>query len=320
MRPIIIAVGLWMMCCCALAQPQTFNSQPNRQAAQTNAAEPAGSRHSRMRDSGVITRVSPPSALEADRGSGDEREPPFNPSSPTTAQAPNSAASAALSDRAWVQTPVNQPESQHSSGQPSAGQPSAGQASARQAPPSTPMNSGAYLSAPPNSQVVPAQFVTSNTDPGSPNIAGGANLAGSGREPRPLKPPSSADSKSVGKGTTGTVQMFISVLSSLAIVIGLIFAAAWFYRKAAPKMSGALPKQVVQVLGRTPLAPRQQLVLLRLGSKLVLVSNLHGEVRTISEITDPLEVDRLAGLCESAQPGSISESFRSVLHSMGRSE
>lgn len=167
------------------------------------------------------------------------------------------------------------------------------------------------------SQVVPAQF-TNNQSPAASSARTASVNSASGHEPRPLKPPTSVESKAGSKGSTGTVQMFISVISSLAIVIGLILASAWFYRKAAPTISGALPKQVVQVLGRTPLAPRQQLVLLRLGSKLVLVSNLHGEVRTISEITDPLEVDRLAGLCEAAQPGSISESFRSVLHNIGR--
>jgi flagellar biogenesis protein FliO len=181
------------------------------------------------------------------------------------------------------------------------------------------------------SPVVPAQFAsapTPNNSPTSSALAGeGAvrptsaqSLTGSpsSAQPRPLKPPTVADPKGKGQGSSGTVQMFVSVLSSLGLVIALIVASAWLYRKAAPKITGALPKQVVQVLGRTPLAPRQQLVLLRLGSKLVLVSNLHGEVRTISEITDPLEVDRLAGLCEAAQPGSISESFRSVLHNMGR--
>ena len=102
------------------------------------------------------------------------------------------------------------------------------------------------------------------------------------------------------------------------IVIGLMLGAAWCYRRAMPGATGSLPKQVIQILGRTPLAPRQQLVLIRFGQKLVLVSNLHGEVRTISEITDPLEVDRMAGMCESAQAGSISDSFRTVLHNIGR--
>lgn len=112
--------------------------------------------------------------------------------------------------------------------------------------------------------------------------------------------------------------MLMSIGSSLLIVIGLFLGLAWFYRKTTnTSLSGALPKQVVQVLGRTPIATRQQLVLVRFGSKLVLVSLVQGEARTISEITDPLEVDQLAGLCEGSQPGSISSSFRSILHQGG---
>jgi flagellar biogenesis protein FliO len=76
---------------------------------------------------------------------------------------------------------------------------------------------------------------------------------------------------------------------------------------------GGLPKNVVQILGRTPVAPRQHLVLLRFGSKLVLVSMVQGEARTISEITDPLEVDQLAGMCESQQSTSVTHSFREIL-------
>ncbi len=100
------------------------------------------------------------------------------------------------------------------------------------------------------------------------------------------------------------MQMLISVMSSLAIVIALFFGVAYLYRKSISTTLGkGLPKNVVQVLGRTTIAPRQQLVLVRFGSKLVLVSMLQGEARTISEITDPMEVDQLSGFCESSQTG-----------------
>ena len=59
------------------------------------------------------------------------------------------------------------------------------------------------------------------------------------------------------------------------------------------------------------------MVLLRFGSKLVLVSVIQGEARTISEISDPLEVDQLAGMCASGQSDSISNSFKSVLRGEG---
>ena len=185
----------------------------------------------------------------------------------------------------------------------------------------------------PLSQVVQAQFTSSDTPlpPASATSAlsdasntvsaadDSTSDSGDTKQPRALKPRSSAKGATQEKRSTGTAQMIVSVGSSLLIVIGLLLGAAWCYRRASPHTTGNLPKQVVQVLGRTPLAPRQQLVLLRFGTKLVLVSNLQGEVRTVSEIDDPLEVDRVAGLCESSQAGSITDSFRSVLHNIGRS-
>ncbi len=260
-------------------------------------AQPPQARQSALRDSGVINRATPPTTLSG--------HAPGN--APETDSTP-----AAFSDRAWTGT------------QPVATDPATANPTAPVFPAHYALTDERTASqsrmdqrtvAPASGGVRPASHqAPANSAPANSAPANSAPA----HEPRPLKPPTAVDTKDNAKGSTGTVQMFVSVMSSLAIVIGLILAAAWCYRKAAPTISGALPKQVVQVLGRTPLAPRQQLVLLRLGSKLVLVSNLHGEVRTISEITDPLEVDRLSGLCEAAQPGSISESFRSVLHNIGR--
>lgn len=129
----------------------------------------------------------------------------------------------------------------------------------------------------------------------------------------PLSPPSSSSSE-VKTQSGSTLQMLLSVGSSLMMVLGLFLGSVWLYRKSmGSSRATGLPKNVVQILGRTPVATRQQLVLLRFGPKLVLVSMVQGETRTISEITDPHEVDRLAGLCEGSQPGSISSSFREIL-------
>jgi flagellar protein FliO/FliZ len=138
------------------------------------------------------------------------------------------------------------------------------------------------------------------------------------KERTPLAPRSTkATSETKSRGSSGTFQMLVSVGSSLLIVIGLFLGVAWCYRKTLNQASLGLPKQVVKVLGRTPIAPRQQLLVVRFGSKLVLVSMVQGDARALSEITDPLEVDQLAGMCESSQPGSVSASFRSILNQGG---
>ncbi len=158
------------------------------------------------------------------------------------------------------------------------------------------------------------QFPPTATRSGNSLSTNSAVAASANTAPRiPLSEPGPPGTSAEGQAG-GLFQTIMSVGSSLLIVVGLFLGVAWCYRRTlSTSISGGLPKHVVNVLGRTPLAARQQLVLVRFGSKLVLVSLVQGEARTISEITDPLEVDRLAGLCESQQPGSISQSFRSVL-------
>ncbi len=108
-----------------------------------------------------------------------------------------------------------------------------------------------------------------------------------------------------------------TVLSSLAIVLGLFFAVVWFTRRALPAAATSLPSEVVESLGRAPLSGRQQMQLVRVGNKLVLLSVTATGADTLTEITDPQEVDRISGLCQQNQPGSISSTFRQVLSQFG---
>jgi flagellar protein FliO/FliZ len=106
--------------------------------------------------------------------------------------------------------------------------------------------------------------------------------------------------------------------ASLAIVLGLFLAAAWAVRRGLPMGSARLPTEAVEVLGRTPLAGRQFAHLIRCGNKLLLVHLAPGCAETLTEITDPVEVDRLAGLCRQAHPQSSTSSFRQVFQQWGK--
>jgi len=104
----------------------------------------------------------------------------------------------------------------------------------------------------------------------------------------------------------------VTVGGSLAVVLGIFFLVAWGMRRAAPPGSVMLPGEVFEVLGRAPVASRQQVHLLRCGAKLLLVSVTPEGAETLTEITDPIEVDRLAGLCQQARPNSATAAFRQV--------
>jgi flagellar biogenesis protein FliO len=114
----------------------------------------------------------------------------------------------------------------------------------------------------------------------------------------------------------GGIPSPLTVAGSLAFVLGLFLLVAWVMRRTTPGATALLPKEVVEVLGRALLASRQQLHLLRCGHKLLLVSATPAGVETLTEITDPVEVDRLAGLCQQTRPDSATTMFRQVFQQL----
>ncbi|MFV2066453.1 MAG: flagellar biosynthetic protein FliO [Pirellulales bacterium] len=111
-------------------------------------------------------------------------------------------------------------------------------------------------------------------------------------------------------GSLGTV---VSVLGALGIVLGLFLLLIWLLKRGLLGNTHLLPPEVVESLGRASFAGRQQVHLLRVGHKLVLVSVTAAGVETLTEITDREEVDRLAGLCRQRNVNSSTTAFRQTL-------
>jgi flagellar biogenesis protein FliO len=111
---------------------------------------------------------------------------------------------------------------------------------------------------------------------------------------------------------------FSTTGGAVALVVGLFLCTAWFLRKGTKRPSGLLPAEAFAVLGKAPLAGGSVAHLLRLGNKLVLVSAAEGGVQTLSEVTDPLEVDRLSSLCLGKQPQSSTAEFQQVLAQLAK--
>lgn len=136
--------------------------------------------------------------------------------------------------------------------------------------------------------------------------------------PLPLAPPSRRQSNErrsrVPKSPAGAAT---TVIASLAVVLGLFAIIVWLGRRVGSKGNTTLPGEVVETLGRAPLNGRQQMHLVRVGNKLLLLSVTPTSAETLTEITDPVEIDRLAGICRQGQPGSITASFRDVFSQLG---
>jgi len=157
-------------------------------------------------------------------------------------------------------------------------------------------------------------------DPGAAALGGSASRPlppRGGESPRRLPPPGYANEDDRSKQAKGLPSM-VTVVGSLATVLGIFFLVAWGMRRVGPRGLTPLPGDVFELLGRAPLVGRQQVHLLRCGKKLLLVSATADGVETLTEVTDPLEVDRLSGLCRQAHPGSATATFREVFGQITR--
>jgi flagellar biogenesis protein FliO len=106
--------------------------------------------------------------------------------------------------------------------------------------------------------------------------------------------------------------------TGLGIAVGLLLLCTWLFRRNTPSPTTQLPNEVVSVLGRTQLATRQFVQLLRVGNKLVLIAATAEGTEALTEITDPVEVDRLLGLCMRNHSQSTTAEFQQVLNQLSR--
>ena len=118
-------------------------------------------------------------------------------------------------------------------------------------------------------------------------------------------------------GSTGRKPL-VTVGGSLALVVGAFFLVVWGVRRASPASRGKLPSDVLETLGRTSLAGRTSLQLVRLGNKLVLLSVTPEGAESVAEITDPKQVAHLCGLCRGHREGSVQRSFQEVIDEMAK--
>ncbi|MEM7473403.1 MAG: flagellar biosynthetic protein FliO [Planctomycetota bacterium] len=122
----------------------------------------------------------------------------------------------------------------------------------------------------------------------------------------PFSPPTKAGQE-LEKEPDSALGSFVSVASSLFLVIGLFLGLVWILNRNQAKGKAALPEEVLQVLGRTAVGPKQQLVVLRFGPKILLVSQFQGEMRPLGELQDASAVDDVLTACN-LEVGSSSNS------------
>lgn len=106
--------------------------------------------------------------------------------------------------------------------------------------------------------------------------------------------------------------------AGLVLVIGLFLLCVTLMRRGGPSPTSPLPRDAVAMLGRIPLTPKQFAHLLQVGNKLVLISISGDRTDTITEVTEPAEVERLLTLCMKGNKQSTSVEFQRMLQQMSK--
>jgi flagellar biogenesis protein FliO len=99
---------------------------------------------------------------------------------------------------------------------------------------------------------------------------------------------------SLTDGNGGDVWGWLKMLGGLGLIAGGAYAVKRFaVRRWRPMGTSPRANETMKVIGRSPLAPRQELVLVKLGRRVVMVASGPDGSRTLSEVTDPAEVAEL---------------------------
>jgi flagellar biogenesis protein FliO len=121
------------------------------------------------------------------------------------------------------------------------------------------------------------------------------------------------------QSATGTAQVsrddsfsFTRVTLALGAVVSLILAFRWGARRFMIGGAATGHSRAVQVISRTIVSPKQQLMLVKVGRRLVLVANTAAGMNAICEIRDEQEVADLLGQVSADQGDSVTRAFGSL--------
>jgi flagellar biogenesis protein FliO len=90
------------------------------------------------------------------------------------------------------------------------------------------------------------------------------------------------------------------VILALAAVIGLIVVLRFVARLLFPGVAAAgRASRAVRVLSRSPVSPKQQVMLVQVGRRVIVVGDCGAQMNPLAEISDPDEVAALVGQIES---------------------
>lgn len=119
-------------------------------------------------------------------------------------------------------------------------------------------------------------------------------------------------SDAAGSDDSGSGDWIGTTLLSLALVVGLIFAAFVAIKRWGPSSIAGGRGGAVRVLARCPLSPKQQVAVIQVARRLLLVGVTSQQISLLAEVSDEDEMDELLAACSSGK-SALGEGFSQLL-------
>ncbi|MFA9478660.1 FliO/MopB family protein [Phycisphaerales bacterium AB-hyl4] len=140
-----------------------------------------------------------------------------------------------------------------------------------------------------------------------------ADAAAASREDESLGTPSTRTSEGGSSGVfSGTGSATLNTLTALGIVIGLILFLRWAWTKLSGQPT-VRPSPVIEVLARTPVAPRNHILIVRIGNRVLIVGDSANGLRTLANVDDPEEIADLLTAVTASRETSVTKGFSQLL-------
>jgi flagellar biogenesis protein FliO len=157
--------------------------------------------------------------------------------------------------------------------------------------------------------------LTQTTKPAAPAAAPPAALDAYKNVPLPAARGGATTQATVGAAKTTSSDPLDTkrVVLALGIVLVAIYAGHRIWRRLGMPGAGNKAGQTLQVMSRLAVSPKQQVLLIRVGRRFVLVGNSGTQMNPLCEISDPEEAAALLGQTVSESRESSTATFHDVL-------
>lgn len=109
------------------------------------------------------------------------------------------------------------------------------------------------------------------------------------------------DTTAVATKSSSSTLDFPRLALAMGIVLAVILGVRWIVIRTVPGMKTHGSSKSIRVLARTAIAPRQQVVLIQVGRRVIVVGDSQGQLTSLAQIDDADEIAALVGQTESDQ-------------------